>query len=217
METEKDNINISTNIIADKPTINTGNVEKVIIVNGTVTQVNVEQKDKEKRHQNNTTESAEDTKEQRNRDRSVIMDRIVSNFNFKDNQLGEHIMQDDVKGLFKRCFGIGSYPNKDFKAPIEEMWKLLVDYRKGGKIIEGEGFYRITVLNILGYFRQKGVLKGYDRDIMRAVFINAEDGQAKNVSRGEYYPEKIRRQPYPLPVSFVKVMDFYIDDMMAKK
>lgn len=164
----------------------------------------------------NTKSATGETPENRESRKQKVMQDITKHFDFSKEQLGEvngkNLSNDQVIGLFKQCFGIGSHPSAEMKETIEETWMLLIDKRRDEKI-DGEDFFPITVMNVLGYFRQKGVLKGNPKQLMKAVFVNAKESQSKNILRGEYHPEKVNAERYPLPEGFREVMNYFIDKL----
>lgn len=152
-----------------------------------------------------------ETVEERERRKMEVMRQITSGFNFTDEQLGrdnnrKKLTNDRIAILFRKCFGIGSYPSQGNKFIIEQMWVLLMDKRDKCSKQGGEGFFRQTVLNVIGYFVSCGLLSGLPLDLAKAVFKDADRNIAKNISRNitsTVFPE-----------GMVDVLDLYIDKLL---
>lgn len=130
-------------------------------------------------------ESAED----RDRRKLEVIRDIVGRFNFEPSQLGydgkgKRITNERIAILFRKCFGFGSYPTVSNKAIMEQMWVMLIDKREKCFKEAGEGFFRQTVLNVLGHFYQSGLLCGEQNKLLQAVFPKANPNLTKNLQRG---------------------------------
>ena len=152
-----------------------------------------------------------ETAEEREKRKLEVMRAITAGFDFKDEQLGydnnrKKITNERIAYLFRRCFGLGSHPTAENKAIMEQMWVLLIDKRDKCAKQGGEGFFRQTVLNVIGYFVSCGLISGLPLDLAQAVFKDADRNLAKNISRNITSPV--------LPVGLVDMLDLYIDKLM---
>lgn len=135
------------------------------------------------------SEEGTETPEEREQRKTAVLDDITRLFDFDERAL----MRDDNRNritnerlalLFKRCLGVGAHLSSDQKEVIEQLWYLLIDKRNQCFKNPNEDFFRQTVLNILGYFREKGVICGNKLDLTRSVFKDADESLAKNIERG---------------------------------
>ena len=152
-----------------------------------------------------------ETAEEREKRKLEVMRVITTKFDFTDEQLGydnqhKKITNERLAVLFRKCFGIGSYPSSENKAIMDQMWVLLIDKRDKCAKQGGEGFFRQTVLNVIGYFVSCGLISGLPLDLARAVFKDADRNLAKNISRNITSPA--------LPDGLVDMLDLYIDKLM---
>ena len=152
-----------------------------------------------------------ETAEERERRKMEVMRQITSGFNFTDEQLGrdnnhKKLTNERMAILFRKCFGIGSYPTSENKVIMEQMWVLLMDKRDKCAKQGSEGFFRQTVLNVIGYFVSCGLLSGLPLDLAKAVFKDADRNLAKNISRNI--------TSNALPEGMVDVLDLYINKLM---
>lgn len=152
-----------------------------------------------------------ETAEERERRKMEVMRQITSGFNFTDEQLGrdnnhKKLTNERMAILFRKCFGIGSYPTSENKVIMEQMWVLLMDKRDKCAKQGSEGFFRQTVLNVIGYFVSCGLLSGLPLDLAKAVFKDADRNLAKNISRNI--------TSNALPEGVVDMLDLYIDKLM---
>ena len=104
-----------------------------------------------------------ETAEEREKRKLEVMRVITAGFDFTDEQLGydnnhKKITNERIAALFRKCFGIGSYPSSTNKVIMEQMWVLLIDKRDKCAKQGGEGFYRQTVLNVIGYYVSCGLI-----------------------------------------------------------
>lgn len=135
------------------------------------------------------TSGAVESLDEREKRKSEIIKNIVDRFDFDERLLGydrngKRISCDRIKLLFQKCFGIGSHPSSRSKEIMELMWVLLIDERNQCNKEPEEGFFRQTVLNILGHYRQSEVICGGKNDLLQSVFPNANQNLAKNIERG---------------------------------
>ena len=157
------------------------------------------------------TSGKEETAEEREKRKLEVMRVITAGFDFTDEQLGydnnhKKLTNERIAVLFRKCFGIGSYPSATNKAIMDQMWVLLIDKRDKCAKQGGEGFFRQTVLNVIGYFVSCGLISGLPLDLAQAVFKDADRNLAKNISRNITSPA--------LPVGLVDMLDLYIDKLM---
>ena len=157
------------------------------------------------------TEGKVETTEERNKRKAEVMKAITGMFNFADENLGydknrKRITNERLGMLFRKCFGIGSYPTSENKAIMEQLWVLLMDERNQCAKEPGEDFFRQTVLNIIGYFTGEEIVCGMPRVIARSIFKDADTNIAKNISRGigsNVFPEKTS-----------DILDFYMNKLL---
>jgi len=152
-----------------------------------------------------------ETAEEREKRKLEVMRQITAGFDFSDEQLGydnnhRKLTNDRIAALFRKCFGIGSYPSATNKTIMDQMWVLLIDKRDKCAKQGGEGFFRQTVLNVIGYYVSCGLISGLPLDLAQAVFKDADRNMAKNISRNITSPA--------LPVGLVDMLDTYIDKLM---
>lgn len=152
-----------------------------------------------------------ETAEERERRKMEVMRQITSGFNFTDEQLGrdnnhKKLTNERMAILFRKCFGIGSYPTSENKVIMEQMWVLLMDKRDKCAKQGSEGFFRQTVLNVIGYFVSCGLLSGLPLDLAKAIFKDADRNLAKNISRNI--------TSNALPEGVVDMLDLYINKLM---
>lgn len=152
-----------------------------------------------------------ETQEEREKRKTEVMRSITSGFNFTEDQLGrdnnhKKLTNERIACLFRKCFGIGSYPTAENKRIMDQMWVLLMDKRDKCAKQGGEGFFRQTVLNVIGYFVSCGLISGLPLDLAHAVFKDADRNLAKNISRNI--------SSNALPEGLVDVLDVYVDKLM---
>lgn len=127
--------------------------------------------------------------DEREKRKSETIKDIVDRFDFDERLLGydrtgKRISCDRIKLLFQKCFGIGCHPTSKSKEIMEQMWVLLIDERNQCNKEPDEGFFRQTVLNVLGHYRHSEVICGGKNDLLQSVFPNANQNLAKNIERG---------------------------------
>lgn len=174
------------------------------------TPINVFQNQKKEK-----TEAPKQSKDARNHVKLKVMAEITNRFDFQDCMFGR-----DVNGkrytnermgiLFAKCFGLGgAHPSQRFMEVIESLWGILIDGRDRISKIGGEEFFRQTVLNILGYFHNQGILEGAPQTIACCVFPTKNkkelEQMRKNITRGI--------ESTSFPEGTQEVLDFYINKM----
>lgn len=148
--------------------------------------------------------------DEREKRKNQVMKAITSQFDFSTQQLGrdsknKRITNERLAMLFRKCFGISSYPTSKDRQIMEEMWSLLIDKRDKCAKMGGEDFFRQTVLNVIGYFKSCGLLAGTPLDLARACFKDADVSMARNIERN------ITSKSFP--EGTVDVLDHYIDEL----
>ena len=151
-----------------------------------------------------------ETSEERTQRKADVINAITNQFDFDEKSLckddcGQRITNERLISLFKHCLGIGSHPSVEHKIIIDKLWILLLDKRNQCFKNPNEDYFRQTVLNILGYFRERGVICGNKLDLTRCVFKKADDSLAKNIERGISSPV--------FPQKTGDMFDFYIDKL----
>lgn len=155
-------------------------------------------------------ELQEETPEERAKRRENVLSAITALFDFDDKAFcqddnGNRITNERLAILFRRCFGFGAYPSKELMSVIEILWVLLIDKRNQCFKNPNEDYFRQTVLNVLGYYKEKGLICGNKLDLARSVFKDADDNLAKNIERG------ISSNVFPAKTN--KLFDLYIDKL----
>ena len=162
----------------------------------------------EGRQMDGKAESQEDRKKRKD----TVMKAITSRFCFTPGQLGrdnkgKRITKMQLEILFRQCFGLGDVPpSAANRAIMEQLWVLLIDERNQCPKDAGLGFIPQTVLNIIGHFKQRGLVSGQNRELARAVVKDADTNIAKNIDRG--------LQSNVFPQGTADMIDHYIDKLM---
>ena len=165
----------------------------------------------EGRQMDGKTESQEDRKKRKD----TVMKAITDRFCFTEGQLGRdnkgrRINNMRLADLFRQCFGLGHVPPSAVNRTImEQLWVLLIDERNQCPKDAGLGFIPQTVLNIIGHFKQRGLVSGQRRELARAVIKDADTNIAKNIDRG--------LQSNVFPRGTEDMIDHYIDMLMEGK
>lgn len=153
-----------------------------------------------------------ESKEAREKRKTEIMKAITDRFEFLDEQLGrdyknKKITNDRLATLFRKCFGL-SYipPTAENRIVIEQLWVLLIDERNQCPKDVNLGYIPQTVLNIIGYFKQRDLVSDQPRELARVIVKDADTNLAKNVSRGISSPV--------FPEGTADMLDHYIDKLM---
>ena len=149
--------------------------------------------------------------DEREKRKTEIMRTITEAFDFSDEQLGRDnkrkpITNDRLAVLFRKCFGMSSYPTAANKVIIEQLWVMLIDERdkcpKDAKL----GFIPQTLLNIIGYFKQCDLVSGQRLELAKCVYKASDANLAKNIARG------ISSGSFPAGTD--DLLDYYIDKLM---
>lgn len=153
-----------------------------------------------------------ESKEAREKRKTEIMKAITDRFDFSDEQLGrdyknKKITNDRLATLFRKCFGLGYIPpTAENRIVIEQLWVLLIDERNQCPKDVNLGYIPQTVLNIIGYFKQRDLVSDQPRELARVIVKEADTNLAKNVSRGISSPV--------FPEGTADMLDHYIDKLM---
>lgn len=158
-----------------------------------------------------TSEVREETPEERAKRKDKVMNAITALFDFdvkvfcRDDN-GNRITNERLATLFRRCFGFGAHPSKELMSVIDTLWVLLIDKRDKCSKNPNEDYFRQTVLNVLGYYKEKGIVCGSKLELARSVFKDANDSLAKNLERGI--------SPNAFPAKTSELFDLYIDQLI---
>ena len=157
-----------------------------------------------------TSEVHEETPEERAKRKENVMSTITALFDFDDQVFcrdnnGNRVTNERLATLFRRCFGFGAYPSKELTSVIDNLWMLLIDKRNQCSKNPNEDYFRQTVLNVLGYYKEKGIVCGNKLELARFVFKDADDSLAKNIERG------ISSNVFPAKTS--ELLGLYIDKL----
>ncbi len=155
-------------------------------------------------------EVQEETPEERAKRKKCVMNAITALFDFDDKAFcqdnnGNRVTNERLATLFRRCFGFGAYPSKELMSVIDTLWVLLIDKRNQCSKNPNEDYFRQTVLNVLGHYKEKGIVCGNKLELARSVFKDADDSLAKNIERG------ISSNVFPAKTS--ELLDLYIDKL----
>ena len=221
MDKEKDTTNIIHNDIHDNAgPIFSGVVYQPVfvqpgaqltqnIVNKDNTQDVADSKGKEDESPENDPPKEKLTEEKK---KSIIND-ITSRFNFKTERLGKdrtgkRLTNERLGLLFAKIFGISSHPTNINISVINILWDLLTNRKKtNGKRDACDEFYWQTVLNIIGYFKEKKLIDGSQMELAKSVFPEADANVAKNIDRSIH-------NGYTFPDSTGKMIDWYIEELL---
>lgn len=157
-----------------------------------------------------TPQVQEETPEERAKRKDKVMNAITALFDFDDKVFcrddnGNRITNERLATLFRRCFGFGAHPSKELMSVIDTLWVLLIDKRNQCSKNPNEDYFRQTVLNVLGYYKEKGIFCGNKLELARSVFKDADDSLAKNLERG------ISSNVFPAKTS--ELLGLYIDKL----
>ncbi len=146
----------------------------------------------------------------------AIISHITSKFNFKDERLGKdhkgkRLTNERLGLLFFKIFGISSHPSKENLAIISVLWNLLTDRKKtNGKRDASDEYYWQTVLNIIGYFKEKDLVNGSQLELAKSIFSDANPNIAKNIDRSIHNGNTF-------PNGTGNMIDWYINELLEGK
>ena len=164
-----------------------------------------------------TTESNEEQKDELTDDKKkTIISSITSKFDFKTERLGKdhsgkRLTNERLGLLFAKIFGVSSHPSKENMAVINILWTLLTDRKKtNGKRDAADEYYWQTVLNIIGYFKEKKLVDGSQFELAKSIFPDANENVAKNIGRSIH-------NGYTFPDGTGDMIDWYINELLEGK
>ena len=134
----------------------------------------------------NTSESAE----QRDEKRKKVMEDIIRRFDFSPEQLktdnkGKPITNEHLGIAFAQVFGLrAAHTPLEKRELVDQLWSLLTESRKQCYKEKNEDFFRQTVLNILGYFKDAGVINGLPQSLAQSLFPDISSNESRNIRRG---------------------------------
>ena len=149
----------------------------------------------------------EDDREKRKKD---VMRAITSRFRFEDYMLctdrqQKKITNDRLASLFRNCFGMSyTVPRQTYRDIQEQLWVLLIDERNQCSKENGEGFFRQTVLNVVGYFMHNNLLNGMSMEVAQCIFPDIDQNKVKNLKRAI---------PESFPEGTTEMLDYYIEKL----
>lgn len=150
------------------------------------------------------------SKEERDQRKVEVMKAITDKFEFEESMLcydsqRKKITNERLASLFRKCFGIGYIPPTLERRNVQEqLWVLLMDERNQCSKVNGEGFFRQTVLNIVGYFMTKDLLNGMPLKVAQCLFPDIDNNKVKNLTRAI---------PDNFPAGTKEMIDHYIDKL----
>ena len=221
MNKEKDNSNIIHNDIHD----NAGPIFCGVVYQPTfvqsganLTQNIVNKNDaKDATEDTNISDSIDSNKEPKDKltddKKKAIISSITSRFDFKAerlgrDRLGKRLTNERLGFLFAKIFGVSSHPSKESIAVISVLWDLLTDRKKtNGKRDTADEYYWQTVLNIIGYFKEKKLVDGSQLELAKSIFPDANANVAKNIERSIH-------NGYTFPDGTADMIDWYINEFL---
>ena len=160
--------------------------------------------------------SEQQTEELTDDKKRTIINSITSKFDFKAKRLGKdhsgkRLTNERLGILFSKIFGVSSHPSKENMAVINVLWNLLTDRKKtNGKRDAADEYYWQTVLNIIGYFKEKGLVDGSQLELAKSIFPDANANVAKNIDRSIH-------NGYTFPDGTGDMIDWYINELLEGK
>jgi len=157
------------------------------------------------------TEGKTETEEARNTRKEIMLNELHKHIQFTNavlgrDRLGNKITNDRLFYLIKKILGKTEIPPKrEYQTIIEQLWVLLIDERNQCPKKAGEPYIRQTILNLIGYFVEKGIIGGQPREIARCIWDDTDTNMAKNVSRGI--------ESNVFPAGLADMLDFYIEKL----
>ncbi len=148
--------------------------------------------------------------------KKAIISNITSKFNFDEERLckdhkGMRLTNERLGLLFSKIFGISSHPSKENLAIISVLWNLLTDRKKtNGKRDASDEYYWQTVLNIIGYFKEKDLVNGSQLELAKSIFPDANPNIAKNIDRSIHNGNTF-------PDGTGDMIDWYINELLEGK
>ncbi len=150
--------------------------------------------DKQQPQPHDTPHPAPGARQEYKERKEKAMADILSNFRFEDNMLaydrrGKKITNERLRYLLRLCLGMTDIrPSESFRNTQEQLWTMLIDKRTRCAKVNGEDFYRQTLLNLVGHFISRGLLTGKPLDVAKCIFPDfdskSDGGMLKNLSRG---------------------------------
>ena len=224
MDKEKDNPNVIHNDIHD----NAGPIFCGVVYQPTFVQpgANLTQNIVNKNDAKDSTEETDlsDTSESNEKPKDELTDdkkkkiisSITSKFDFKTERLGKdhsgrRLTNERLGLLFAKIFGVSSHPTKENMAVINVLWTLLTDRKRtNGKRDANDDYYWQTVLNIIGYFREKKLIDGSQLELAKSIFPDASENVAKNIGRSIFNGNTF-------PNGTDNMIDWYINELLEGK
>ncbi len=148
--------------------------------------------------------------------KKAIISNITSKFNFDDERLckdhkGKRLTNERLGLLFSKIFGVSSHPSKENLAIISVLWNILTDRKKtNGKHDASDEYYWQTVLNIIGYFKEKNLVDGSQLELAKSIFPDATANIAKNIDRSIHNGNTF-------PDCTGDLIDWYINELLEGK
>ena len=182
------------------------------IVNKDNTQDVADSKGKEDESPENELPKEELTEEKK----KAIINDITSRLNFKTERLGKdrtgkRLTNERLGLLFAKIFGISSHPSNINMSIINILWDLLTNRKKtNGKRDASDEYFWQTVLNIIGYFKEKKLIDGSQIELAKSVFPEADANVAKNIDRSIH-------NGYTFPDDTGKMIDWYVEELLNGK
>ena len=182
------------------------------IVNKDNTQDVADDADKDEAPSGNELSKEELTEEKK----EAIISNIISRFDFKAERMGKdrtgkRLTNERLGLLFAKIFGVSSHPSNINMSVINILWNLLTNRKKtNGKRDASDEYYWQTVLNLIGYFKEKKLIEGSHMELAKSVFPEADANVAKNIDRSIH-------NGYTFPDGTGKMIDWYIEELLNGK
>lgn len=157
-----------------------------------------------------TMDGKVETEDDRDKRKKDALKAITSKFKFEDSMLcfdnqKKRITNDRLASLFRNCFGMSyTIPCQAYRDIQEQLWVLLIDERNQCTKKNGEGFFRQTVLNVVGYFMLNGLLNGLPMKVAQCIFPDIDQNKMKNLKRAI---------PDSFPEGTTEMLDYYIEKL----
>lgn len=143
-----------------------------------------------KKQMQEQTQNTRESAEQRDEKRKKVMEDIIQRFDFSPEQLtkdrkGKPITNERLGIAFAQVFGLrAAHTPLEKRELVDQLWSLLTESRKQCYKEKNEDFFRQTVLNILGSFKDARVISGLPHSLAQSVFPDISPDLARNISRG---------------------------------
>ncbi len=150
----------------------------------------------------------ETTEERLARKKAALAEMCDRLYNLEPSMLGcgpsqQPVSYTQLAQLLGHCLGMGEMEHKEEFALVQEaIWVMLIDKRDKCHKDPQDLYFHQTFLNLIAYFRVKGIINGKPTKLFNILCPKADKGIAKNVDRA--IPEPA------FPAGSADMMDYYI-------